>query len=374
MATLGTMELPLQDKNAKKLLQYLEDQRELLSPLLILTHNYPDPDALASAYALQYLAEKKYAIQSHIAYGGIVGRAENKSMVKNLKLPVHKLHLSDFKNYRSFALVDTQPHFENNNFPENKRPNLVIDQHPSIAKVEADLAIIDPNCGATCVILAKALLMLNIEIPERVATALAYGILTDTGNLLRVARSDAISTYMQILPNINMGVLAKIQNPPRSRFTFTTLDRGIRNAMVYHHVLVSHLGVVQNPDLIAQVADFMLAYRQVRVSIILGRYHGKLHVSLRMAPGEQSASRILRDIFPDPKNAGGHDTIAGGRMKLDPEHAEESEVYLVRKLLKRLKVSYALPPKFPLRDNTTLVDLPVTPGAAAANTQKGDPQ
>jgi nanoRNase/pAp phosphatase (c-di-AMP/oligoRNAs hydrolase) len=371
MATPAALEVPLQDKNAKKLIQFFEEQREQLSPLLILTHNYPDPDALASAYALQYIAEKAFAIQSRIVYGGIVGRAENKSMVKNLKLPVHKLHLSDFKHYRSFALVDTQPYFENNNFPESKRANLVIDQHPSIAKVEADLAIIDPNCGATCVILAKTLLLLNLEIPERVATALAYGILTDTGNLLRVSRSDAISTYMQILPFINMSILAKIQNPPRSRFTFTTLDRGIRNAMVYHHVLITHLGLVKNPDLIAQVADFMLAYRQVRVSFALGRFQGKLHVSLRMESGEYSASKILRDIFPDPKNAGGHDTIAGGSMKLPQENAEELEVQLIRKLLKRLKVSYAVLPKFPLRDNTPLVELAITPAHAPDQPSKG---
>jgi nanoRNase/pAp phosphatase (c-di-AMP/oligoRNAs hydrolase) len=176
---------------------------------------------------------------------------------------------------------------------------------------------------------------------------------------------------MQILPFINMSILAKIQNPPRSRFTFTTLDRGIRNAMVYHHVLISHLGVVKNPDLIAQVADFMLAYRQVRVSFALGRFQGKLHVSLRMESGKYSASKILRDIFPDPKNAGGHDTIAGGSMKMPQENAEELEVQLIRKLLKRLKVSYTMHPKFPLRDNTPLVELPITPAPAPDQPSKG---
>ena len=110
-----------------ELLHFLAQRGRELSPLLILTHNHPDPDAIASAVALAFLAERLHGVKSRIAYGGIVGRVENQAMVRVLRLPVHPLRDGDLKRYAHVALVDTQPPFQNNPFPRNKRPTLVVD-------------------------------------------------------------------------------------------------------------------------------------------------------------------------------------------------------------------------------------------------------
>ncbi|MDD5216536.1 MAG: DHH family phosphoesterase, partial [Candidatus Omnitrophica bacterium] len=219
-------------KHARKILRFLEAKKESISPLLIVTHDYPDPDALASAFALQYLAENFYGVASKIVYGGIVGRVENRAMVGILKMPVHKLKAADFKKYNRVALVDTQPVFENNAFPKNRKATLVIDQHPSVERPAAELSIVDTECGATSTILAQCLLLLRIEIPVRIATALAYGILTDTMNLYRAKHAEVIDIYLDILSRSDLWVLAHIQNPPRSRRFFMTLGQGIQNAAV----------------------------------------------------------------------------------------------------------------------------------------------
>src|SRR5690242_3866413 len=185
--------------HAQALLRFLEERKKTLSPLLILAHDYPDPDALASAFALQHLAQSKFNIESRIAFGGVVGRTENKAMVRLLRMPVHPLRSTWLKRFPSVALVDTQPAFENNSFPKNARATIVIDQHPSATKPNAELALVDPQCGATCVIVAQALLLLGGPIPPRVATALAYGILTDTLDLYRAERPDVVQTYLQVL-------------------------------------------------------------------------------------------------------------------------------------------------------------------------------
>lgn len=77
-------------RHARRLLGFLSKRRDSIFPLLILTHNYPDPDALAAAFALDCLAEG-YGIQTTIAYGGVIGRAENRAMVRILKIPVRKV-------------------------------------------------------------------------------------------------------------------------------------------------------------------------------------------------------------------------------------------------------------------------------------------
>lgn len=329
-------------ENARKLLQFLSKKKDSISPLLILTHDYPDPDALASSFAFSFLAKKGYNIFSRIVYGGIIGRTENQEMVKILKMPIHKIKAADLKKYASVALIDTQPEFENNPFPRDQQATIVIDQHPSVTKPSSEFAIVDIECGATSVILAQALFLQKIEIPQRVATALAYGILTDTLNLYRAKRSDTIKTYLELLPFCDMRTLAHIQNPSRSRRFFATLERGIKDAKVCQKLIISHLGPVENPDLVSQVADFLLNYKGMRWSFCTGRFNEKLYLSLRAANPNALATNILRDVVKDPKNAGGHDTIAGGSFEMGKETSDsawkEAEDSLTQNLVGRLSL------------------------------------
>ena len=328
--------------NARKLIRFLAKKKEAISPLLILTHDYPDPDALASSFALCYMAKQAYDINVRIVYGGIIGRSENQELVKILKIPVHKFKASDLKKYSHVALVDTQPRFENNHFPKDRRATIVIDQHLPTDEPSAELAIVDAECGATSVILAQALLLLKIEIPVRVATALVYGILTDTLGLYRAKRADIIKTYLDILPFCDMRMLARIQNPSRSKKFFATLGKSIKNAMIRQKLIVSHLGLVENPDLVSLTADFLLTYRGMRWSLCTGRYNGKLHVSLRMANPQALAASVLRDIFENSQEAGGHESIAGGSFEVGKDASEaaweKAEQSLVQRLLDKLSI------------------------------------
>jgi len=326
---------------ARKLLHFLSKNKSRLSPLLILTHDYPDPDSISSAFALRYLCDH-FKIESKIVYGGIIGRMENKSMVNILKIPVKKLKSTDFRKYKNFALMDTQPGFRNNSFPTGMRASIVIDQHPYVTKPDADLIIVDPDCGATCVILAQALLLLRTGIPANLATALIYGILSDTLNLYRANRSDVSQTYMNVLPYCDLKALAFIQNPSRSRKFFMSLSKGIQNAMVRRGLIITHLGPVESPDLVAQVADFLLSYKRRHWSLCTGHFKGKLHVSLRAVNPHVEAGEVLRGIFMNRGEAGGRGSIAGGSFSVGQnathhvwKYAEDS---IAEKLLKRLRL------------------------------------
>lgn len=340
--------------NARKILRFFARLKSD-QPFLIITHDYPDPDTIASAYALGCLCEH-FKISFRIVYGGIIGRMENRAMVQLLKIPVHKVKAADFRKYSRYALLDTQPSFENNSFPASRRATLVIDQHPYVKKPEADLAIVDPECGATSVILAHCLFQAKIKIPQRTATALAYGILADTLNLYRDGKPEIVRTYQALLPFCDIRALAKIQNPSRSRKFFTTLGKGIQNAMVRRGLIVGHLGIVESPDLVAQTADFLLTYRGMQRSFCTGRFKNKLHVSLRMASTNCEAGQILRDIFENHGEAGGHGSIGGGSFYVttfaDEQKWKEAETELTEKLLKRLRIPAKGEFYFPFRKNT----------------------
>jgi nanoRNase/pAp phosphatase (c-di-AMP/oligoRNAs hydrolase) len=329
--------------NARKLLHFLSKKKDKLGPLLILTHDYPDPDAIASAFALHFLAERVYGIEARMAYGGIVGRTENREMIRLLKIPIRKIKKSQIRKYTNIALLDTQPEFENNSFPKNKRASIVIDQHASVGQSDAVFSLIDTKCGATSVLLAQALLQAKIDIPQRVATALVYGILSDTLDLYRAKRPDVVQTYSEIIQHCDHKALAHIQNPTHSKKFFVTLGHGIQNAVICKGVVVTHLGVVPNPDLIAQVAEFLMTYENARWSLCTGHFNGKLHVSLRSSLPNVQAGEILRDSLENRSDAGGHGTVAGGSFKIGNRASEhvwkKAEADLVSRFLKRLRIS-----------------------------------
>ena len=334
---------PSLKRNARRLLNFLAKHKGSLSPLLILTHDFPDPDALASGFAFYHIAKHGLNINARLAYGGVIGRMENREMVRILKIPAHPLKPQDLKKYRNIALVDTQPEFENNSFPADRKATIVIDQHPSLSSPSAGLAIIDDTCGATTTILTQALLSSKQPIADRVATACAYGIITDTLNLYRAKRPEITKVYQEILPLTDMRALARIQNPRRSRNFFITLKEGVRNATVKQRLIVSHLGAVENPDLVSQSADFFLSYHNMLWSFCTGRYDGRLCLSFRATNPNTLAANILRSIVNDPKEAGGHETIAGGSITIGKGVQEsvwkEMEDNLVQRLVDRLNLS-----------------------------------
>jgi nanoRNase/pAp phosphatase (c-di-AMP/oligoRNAs hydrolase) len=338
-------------RHGLQLLEFLSKNQKRLSPMLILMHDFPDPDALASAYGLQHLAKTAFGIETRIAYRGEIGRMENKAMVRLLRIPIYRFRPAWLKQHAGTALVDTQPAFSNNPFPDTQRAAVILDQHPAKVTPEADLAIIDPECGATCVLVAQALLQSGIQIPNRLATALAYGILTDILDLYRARHRDVVETYLRVLRHADMRMLARIQNPVRPRRFFSTLAKGIAEARLYRRLVVVHLGVVDTPDRVAQVAEFLLTYRRARWVLATGRHKGRLHASLRAAQRDAEAGPILREAFDCPEDAGGHGPTAGGSCRLKADAPEErwraKEQNLAKSVIKRLRISGRIEPRRP---------------------------
>ncbi|HCA81317.1 MAG TPA: hypothetical protein DEP53_16430 [Bacteroidetes bacterium] len=329
-------------KTPVDLVGFLSLNRKRLSPLLVLSHDYPDPDALASAYALWYLAQHVSGIRTRIVYRGVIGREENKEMVRVLNIPVHRLRDDDFESFRSVALVDTEPSFDNNPFPRRRRAAIVVDQHDAGGKPKADFALVNVTAGATSVLLAREFLANDIEIPRNIATALVYGILTDTLNLHRAGQSEAQEMYMALLPKCDLKMLAFIQNPSRPEEFFNTFARGLLRATIRDRLIVSHLGDVESPEFTSQMADFLLACRGMEWSFCTGRVGTNLHVSLRAATSPPRVVSILRSVLHRIGRGGGHGHIAGGKLvvraPLGSNKWNALELLLTSRLVKSLRL------------------------------------
>ena len=338
---------------ARRLIGFLRSRGRSLSPLHILTHDHPDPDSLASAWALALLAHALGRVRVRIVYGGIIGRAENRLMAERLMIPAYPLREGEIAQARHVALVDTQPPFRNNRFSRRRKPDLIVDHHPRHADTQAALALIDPSAGATATILAEALLAAGVRVPRRLATAIVYGIGSETQNLGREAAPRDIAAYQAFWPKADMKLLWKISYPKRSASFFADLARGIRDAFAVRRVIGVHLGLLRTPDRVAQIADFLLTHERMRWSVVTGRYQGRLHVSLRTTDPRGEAGRLLKRLLGGGRG-GGHAMIAGGSVEVGegaPEHRwREAEEQMTSAFLQSQGVKDAASRAYPFRD------------------------
>ncbi len=308
--------------HARKLLKDLTRRGRTLKRLLILTHDHPDPDSLASAWALAHLAKGLCRTRARIVYGGKIGRRENRMMAERLAIPAYPIRPGEVEDWPLVALVDTQPPFKNNRFPSRRRkPEMIIDHHPRHSRTEAALALIDESVGATTTVMAEALLASGLRVPRRLATAMVYGIGSETQNLGRDAGARDMAAYQALWPRANMRALWQIAYPKRPPTFFMALVRGIRNAFVARNVIGVHLGALVTPDHVSQIADILLTHEKMSWSFVTGRYHGRLHVSLRASDPEAEAGRTLKRLLPAGRG-GGHPMIAGGSLEVRTKASE----------------------------------------------------
>ncbi|HVP57903.1 MAG TPA: DHHA1 domain-containing protein [bacterium] len=296
-----------------KLEELLDALREADSAL-ILTHDNPDPDAVSSASCLSYIISKKLGIKVQIGHGGIIGRAENRTMLRLLKIHATKVSEAKIRKHKFIILMDTQPLTGNNSLPRGVQVKGVIDHHPQRKSTRAQFLDIRPDYGALASLLTEYLFASGLDIPTNLATALFYGIASETQDLGREVADADSAAYLALFPRANKKLLSRIRRPIVTREHFAYLDKAIGNAVTYKHSIATTLGRVDNPDIVAQVADMMLMLRRMTWSLATGRHKDTILVSLRTTRVSGKAGRMARQMIGAIGTAGGHEMVAGGQI------------------------------------------------------------
>lgn len=313
--------------------------RQTRQVALIIPHNDPDPDAIASAAALQHLLRARAGIESRIVYRGVIGRAENKALVEHLGSPLHLLTESDLHSTEAILLIDTQPGAGNNPLPAHRTPVVVIDHHPYVeGGAGAMYSDITPELGACSTILTRYLQAAGIEPPLPLATALFYGIKTDTRALGRGVHQADIDAYFYLQPRIDVEALAEIEYAQAPPVYFKSLVRTLQTLRIYDGVVSAYVGDGEYPDMAAEMADFLLRIEKTRWVISGVAYQGRLFVSVRTRDPQGRADRLIRKMVGLEGSAGGHGMLAGGMAYLDGEDPARLWQQLVQRALQYLGV------------------------------------
>jgi nanoRNase/pAp phosphatase (c-di-AMP/oligoRNAs hydrolase) len=285
---------------------------------LVLTHDNPDPDALASAVALAHLLEKLAGVPSVVAYGGIVGRAENRALVRVLKLPVVPVSRIVFDEHDLVCMVDTQPEQGNHSLPARIFPDVVIDHHPPRPETRlVPVTDVGGHMGSTSTLLANYFRKSGLRLPPPIATALYYGIKADTRDLGRETTPQDVEAYLWLFPMVDKEALVQIEQPRLPSAYFRVMHAAIERAVVYGPAVVCDLGEVYAPDVVAEVAERFHFLDDVKWSLAFGTYGEQLYFSLRVGDRRMNAGRLIREVIEARGGvAGGHGSMAGARIPL----------------------------------------------------------
>lgn len=310
--------------------------------ILILCHSNPDPDTIGGAFALQHLIRQILNRKAVIAFDGHIGRAENRQFVRRLKIAMFPVTEIDFDTFSIVCLIDTQPNTGNNALPRRIRPHVVIDHHPLRRDtLKSPFWDVRTTYGSTSTIIVGYFRAWGIEPDKRVATALFYGLKTDTNNLVRSRERADLDAFNYLFPKVDLSALASIESPAVPRSYFQKLAATLENCSIFKDVVITTMDRLTSPEFVAEMAEMLLRIEHIRWSFCLGRHDDGLYLSVRTTRRGWYAGEVARKMLKGIGTGGGHEQTAGGYVDLRGKTSEEIrhlEAILIERFKKNLGI------------------------------------
>jgi nanoRNase/pAp phosphatase (c-di-AMP/oligoRNAs hydrolase) len=335
---VDSLEPPSADRKSDRFLAGLESA----SRVTFVSHVHPDPDSVGSMMGLAHLVETCLAKPTRLTRDGPIGRAENKTMVDVLGLELLKVGDLTWEEDEAIVMVDSQPDTGRQSLDSNCPLYAVLDHHATPGKLK-DVPFVDvrDELGATCSLVTRYLIEQEVPIPPDVATALFYGIETETSGYPREASPLDDRALQYLFPLADKDLLARIRAARVPQSYYECVLQALQSSFVYDRLIISWVNELPQPELAGEVCDFMIRFEEVDWAVCAGVYHEKLVLSARTTIADGEAGEVLRQVVGRMGKAGGHDRRAGGMVPLAstaPSAIEEIQGELRRRLLKALKI------------------------------------
>ena len=282
--------------------RYLSDADRVL----IMLHNDPDPDAMASGLALRNVLRRTKTTAIIGAMQGVT-RPENLRMVNLLDIHVEPMTPASIREYDRICMVDVQPHYFGGQID---RVDLVIDHHPEQPGYTAVFKDVRADYGSTCTILTEHLRAVDVNISERTATAMIYAIKSDTLFFNRQTNRVDIEAFSYLYPLADPALIRKMEGAEITSERLEYVMRAYQGGRLTDQVFCAFLGPLPREDFIPYVADFFLQLEHVKWTVIAGIVNDTLVMSIRNLGYTRYAGEFARRFFGDIGSAGGHRAMA----------------------------------------------------------------
>lgn len=294
----------------------MADVRQLIAlcqgkRVYIQTHNFPDPDAIGSAFGLQRLLQR-YNIPTKLCYDGKIDKLSTEKMLELLHIEMLSAEQvgPELREDDCIICVDSQKNAGNiTDFVGDEIA--AIDHHPTYVEVKYRYADIR-KVGACSTIIAQYYQDRGITPDPAAATALLYGIKMDTMNFTRGVTEDDIHAFMYLLPYIDRQVMGLMEHSKIEFQDLKAYGAAIENVRVYGYYGFSHIPFHCPDAMVATLSDFILSLVEVEVAVIYCTRADGYKFSVRSEREDVDAGELTHRALDGLGDGGGHATMAGG--------------------------------------------------------------
>lgn len=289
----------------KKLIELLKGHK-----VYIQTHNYPDPDAMASGLGLQVFL-RHHGIASTMCYDGTIEKLNTKRMLEVFDFEIYNIEdIQDMQPEDYIVTVDAQKF--NANITDFIGDEVAcIDHHPTY--VECDYKYKDIRmAGACATLIAEYFKESQTPMDSNTATALLFGIQIDTNNLTRGVTPLDIEIFAYLYDYVDADKLSSMSNCSMELKDLRAYGAAIQNIKIYDNIGFAEIPFDCPDGLIAMVSDFILDLDVVEFAIVYAYREDGLKFSVRSELTSLDAGQIVAEALAEIGSGGGHASMAGG--------------------------------------------------------------
>lgn len=278
--------------------------------IYIQTHNFPDPDALGSAYGLSRLFEH-FQVRSTLCYDGKIDTLSTRRILEEFQIEIYsKNQLDEMTEKSPIILVDTQK--SAGNVTDLIGDEIAcIDHHPTVVEIEYQFKEVR-MVGACCTIIAEYFRKLGLVPDEKTATALLYGIKMDTNQFTRGVTGLDIEMYAFLNPYVNEPLLRAVSSNTLEFSDLSAFGAVFQTIRVFDTIGIAYIPFSCPDALIAMISDFVLALNKVDFVIVYSKRDTAWKFSVRSEDPCLDAGEIIHEAFLGIGSGGGHPCMAGG--------------------------------------------------------------
>ncbi len=283
--------------------------------IYIQPHNMPDPDAIACSFGLCQLL-KTFGVETHIIYMNLIEKVNSKNMVELFDIDMIVKEKDFVSGPDDFViLVDSQIGNSNITNIQGKRV-AVIDHHVNMGAYDYVFEDIREEIGACSTIIAGYFKALGKQPSKNVATALLYGIMTDTNNLTRACDQLDLDLFYWLYGLADLLRIKQLRMNEIGRKDLHAYAKALETYEVYGNIGFVHIENC-NDSLLGTISDMVYTIEGTSIVVSYAKRPDGIKFSVRSGEKNIYADDLVKYILNDRGVGGGHKEMAGGFIPED---------------------------------------------------------
>ena len=305
-------------KGIRELIGVIDRSRDVV----IQSHDFPDHDAVACAFALQHLL-KQADIDATACYRGRIQSASLLEAIKWLQIPIRKAVASRIANDAQIIVVDS---FYGSRNLSGLPGEVVamIDHHSALMAPECKYSDVRNQFGACSTILFEYFRTSETDMPREVASALLIGLMMDTAFMTRGVHPADLDAFSTLYHLADWEYSVRLLRNSLSIDDLVMFHKAIQLAKVQRDFCFVPIDLNCRMEVAALIADFFLGLREIHFVVAAVPGEKEWRLSVRSESPDRPADDVIRRALTGIGSGGGHWHMGGGIIPRDSYPGDEA--------------------------------------------------